>query len=149
MEEPVEVDDAAWPLAVMVVPARLDAPAIMSMFRGMDWLFARGSRFALVVDTRALSRLPNAVERRLLVQELSNRDALEARFNVGNGIILTSMMARGVLTAIQWLRPTPVPQTFVATHAEGVAWCCGRLRAAGVELSPAAEALRARGREGG
>lgn len=115
------------------------------MFRGMDRLFRRESRFALLVDTRALSQLPNAVERRLLVQHLSDRTGPETRYNVGNGIVLTSFAARCVLTAIQWLRPPPVPQTFVATRAEGVAWCCAQLQAAGIALTPELEQRLRRG----
>ena len=146
MGDSVEIDTTAWPLVVIRMPAALDMPAIDGFFAGIDALLARKAKFSAIVDTVALKRLPNAVERQRLTEQLNLRTFAEKSYNVGNGVVLVSAAARAVLTAINWVRPPTVTQHVVGTFPEALEWCCGRLVDAGVDLSPAIRALREKSR---
>jgi hypothetical protein len=141
----VRFDTSAWPLLVIRMPDRLDLEAIESFFEGLDAVFARKSRFSAIVDTTALSGFPDAVGRQRLVEGLNKRSFTEKAYTVGNGVVIVSAAARAVLTAINWVRPPITTQYLVADFAEAVEWCCGRLTAAKVLLTPEIEALRKKG----
>jgi hypothetical protein len=138
----VDFDVNAWPLVVMRMPAALDLPAIDGFIQGIDSVLARKAKFSAIVDTTALRRFPDAVERRRLVEQLNLRTFTEKTYNVGNGVVIVSATARAVLTAINWVRPPATTQHLVGTFPEALEWCCGRLVAAGVGLSPGIQALR-------
>ncbi len=142
MGDTVDFDFSAWPLVVMRMPAALDLATIDGFVLGIDEVLARKKKFSAIVDTTALKRFPNAVERQRLVEQLNKRTFAERAYNVGNGVVIVSTAARAVLTAINWLRPPLTTQHLVGTFPEAVEWCCGRLVAAGVGLSPALQALR-------
>lgn len=144
MEEVTRVEDAAWPLVVLRVPPVLDVPAIHSMFRGLDRVLERRARFALLVDTRAMTAAPTAVERKLLAQWMTDRVAAEALYNMGNAVVIASPFARAALTAIQWLRRPVTAQCFVSSAVEGIDWCRARLVEKGVPVTSAIDDLRAR-----
>jgi len=138
----VEVSDAAFPIVVMRVPVALDGPAIRSMFDGMDRVLHREARFALIVDTRALKRFPTAVERSSIAEWMKARSFAEARYNLGNAVVLSSPTARAVLTAIQWVRRPITAHGYMATMNEAIDWCCERLAKAGLPLPSGLSALR-------
>lgn len=144
MEEVTRVEEEAWPLVVVRVPPILDAAAIQSMFRGLDRVIERRSKFALLVDTRAMKQPPNAVDRKLLAQWMQDRMAAEALYNMGNAVVIASPFARAALTAIHWLRRPVTAQCFVSSAVEGIDWCRERLHEKGVRTTPAIDALRAR-----
>jgi hypothetical protein len=101
-------------------------------------IHARGERFALVIDTRPLKTMPSATWRKELTDWTNNPRVQRnsGRFNVGAAIILTSVLARGIYTALLWVWKPPSPQFAAATMAEAVDWCCDRLAEAGVPRSP-------------
>jgi hypothetical protein len=138
----VEVSDAAYPIVVMRVPAALDGPAIKAMFDGMDRVLKRESRFTLIVDTRALKRFPTAVERSSIAEWMKARSFAEARYNLGNAVVLSSTTARAVLTAIQWVRRPITAHGYMATMKEAIDWCCERLTKADIPLPRGISALR-------
>jgi hypothetical protein len=138
----VEVSEAAFPIVVMRVPVALDGPAIRSMFDGMDRVLKREAQFALIVDTRALKRFPTAVERSSIAEWMKARSFAEARYNLGNAVVLSSTAARAVLTAIQWIRRPITAHGYMATMDEAIDWCCEQLAKADVPLPPGVSALR-------
>jgi hypothetical protein len=146
MGDSVEIDTTAWPLVVMRMPAVLDLAAIDGFLQGIDSVLARKAKFSAIIDTTALQRFPNAVERQRLVEQLNLRTFAEKTYNVGNGVVIVSTPARAVLTAINWLRPPTTTQHLVGTFPEALEWCCSRLATAGVGLSPAIQALRDKSR---
>jgi hypothetical protein len=142
MGDSVEFDTTAWPLIVIRMPPTLDLPAIDGFVQGIDGVLARKAKFSAIVDTTDLQRVPNAVERQRLVEQLNLRTFAERAYNVGNAVVIVSAAARAVLTAINWVRPPTTTQQLVATFPEALEWCCARLVAAGVGLTPAIQALR-------
>jgi hypothetical protein len=138
----VEVSDAAFPIVIMRVPVALDGPAIRSMFDGMDRVLKREARFTLIVDTRALKRFPTAVERSSIAEWMKARSFAEARYNLGNAVVLSSTAARAMLTAIQWIRRPITAHGYMATMNEAIDWCCERLTKADIPLPSSLSALR-------
>jgi hypothetical protein len=145
MGDSVEIDTTAWPLVVMRMPPVLDLAVIDGFLKGIDGVLARKAKFSAIIDTTALQRFPNAVERQRMVEQLNLRTFAEKAYNVGNAVVIVSTPARAVLTAINWVRPPATTQHLVGTFPEALEWCCGRLVDAGVGLSPAIHALRAKG----
>jgi hypothetical protein len=143
MTDSVQIDAAAWPLVVVRIPSRFDLPVMRNFIRGIDGILSRKARFAAIIDTTALAKFPNAVERHWFAESMGARAMTEEAYNLGNAVIIGSVTARAVLTAINWLRPTPVTQHLVGNFEDALEWCCLRLTKAGVGLSPAIGELRA------
>jgi hypothetical protein len=139
----VELQEGGWPLVIVRIPPVLDEVAIKSMFAGFDRMTARRRKFSALIDTSAMTGVPDALGRKLIAEERISRSMTEAAFNLGNAVLMVSAPARVVLRLIEWMRPPVVPQRLVATEAEGIEWCCGQLIKAGIPLPPQTEALRA------
>jgi hypothetical protein len=139
----VEIDESAFPLIFVEMSSVLDGPSIDSMFRAFDRVLTRQAPFAAVIDTRPLTRFPDAIERKRIADWMQQRVAAEALYNLGNGLVIDSMAARAAITAINWLRRPVNPQDAFASRWEAVDWCCARLAGAGLELTPAIRARRA------
>jgi hypothetical protein len=142
--ERTEVDLTAWPLVWARIPERFDVPAIDSFFRGFDEVLARKTKFVTIIDTSAITRFPDPLERRHLGECMKVRTFAEAAYDLGNAVIILSAPARTVLTAVNWIRRPVAPQYIVGNYRDAIEWCCGRLADGGVPLSPALAALRAR-----
>jgi hypothetical protein len=136
------VDCETWPIVVMRIPPRFDPPAIDSFTRQYDEVLARKAKFVLLVDTTALTSFPNAVERKRLGQLMNARNFAERPYALGYAVVIASVAARSVYTAILWLRPPPVPQVIVRDFRGALEWSCTRLAEAGLALTPQIEALR-------
>jgi hypothetical protein len=142
MGQLVDVDAAAWPLVIVRIGEKLDVAAIDTFVQGIDTVLERKAKFVTIIDTTALSRLPNAIERRRLIEQMNRRTFAEKAYNLGNAVVIVSAPARAVLTAVNWVRPPMTTQHLVSNFAEALEWCCGRLAAAGIGLSPPLQALQ-------
>ena len=141
----VDLDLTAWPLVQARIPEIFDIEAIDSFFRGFDEVLARKTKFVTIIDTSALTRFPDAVQRSHLGECMKVRTFAEASYNLGNAVILRSATARTVLTAVNWIRRPVTAQELVSNYAEALEWCCSRLAREGIPLSPAIAALRRSG----
>jgi hypothetical protein len=140
--ELVDVDVTAWPLVWARLPERFDLPAVDSFFRGFDGVLARKTKFVTIIDTSAISRFPNALERQHLGECMKVRTFAEAAYDLGNAVIIRSAPARTVLTAVNWIRRPVSAQHIVGDSRAAIEWCCDRLAQAGIPQSPALAALR-------
>jgi hypothetical protein len=91
---------------------------------------------AIVVDAAQASGMGSSVVRKRAAESLKERSALLAAHCPAYAFVLTSMVTRGVLTAVNWAVPPPCPQKTFGTRAEAVAWC--RRQLAGVRRSEVA-----------
>jgi hypothetical protein len=132
-----EVSTAAWPLVIIRVGETLGDLAIDCILEGMDQVVARKSKFSLIVDTRKIRGFPDAKGRARFGAYVKNNTFAEAAYNCGNAIIISSTVARSVLSAIQWFRPPVTKHGYFGTFDESLTWCCERLREANVIRSPA------------
>ena len=138
----VEVIDRAWPLLILRMPAALDEAAVESMFKGMDRVLEREARFTMVVDTRALKSFPTPVERKTIAKWMTERTLAEARYNLGNAVVMTSPFARAAFAAIQWIRRPVTAHFMTANTVAGIDWCAERLKAASIPVPVTVAALR-------
>jgi hypothetical protein len=145
----LEFIDTTWPLVVVRLPAAMNDPRVVEQFtRQFNRVYARGERFAAMIDCSSVSKFPGAVERKMLTDWLSDerRVAQERQTTLGSALVLTSGTMRAVVSAMYWIKRPTTPQVWKGTSAEAIDWCCERLREAGVPLTPAIEALRVRQR---
>ncbi|NUP13162.1 MAG: STAS/SEC14 domain-containing protein [Polyangiaceae bacterium] len=86
----------------------------------------RRAPYAVVLDARASDRTP-AVQRKLQADWLTQHRSELARYCVGNAFVITSPLVRGVLTAILWLQPLPVPYVVCSSLEAARKWARDRL----------------------
>jgi hypothetical protein len=89
-------------------------------------LFAKRQKFALVSDLRNMD-MPSADSRKKLANFRASNEALFRRYVVADSLIITSAVARGYITAINWTKPPPQPQKAFATVDAAFAWAKQRL----------------------
>lgn len=133
-----------WPLVVFELPPRLSTGFVEVLDASMKRVFARQMRFVSLIDASKLESLPDANVRRALGEWSKAIDAPTRRYQVANALVVPSAMARGVLTAIHWIHPPPMPTLVCATVAEGIAFVRGHARDAGLPLGPLSDYERTR-----
>jgi hypothetical protein len=145
----VDVDCSKWPLVIATCPHELNLDSIGTLTRAFDECFARRERFALITDTRPLTRLPDAIWRRTLGDWLNEPvfRLRTGRYNVGSATIFTSRLTRSTMTAILWVWKPPAPQFAASNMVEAADWCCDMLTRAKVPMSPELDAWHERERE--
>ena len=101
--------------------------------------FRRGDKYALVADTVTVTRLPEPIVRKRLVDWMNEPDmrANSTRLLVGSAGVITSKLVTSGLTALGWLWKSPVPTFYTSDMAKAVDWCVERLREANVPRSAA------------
>ena len=133
-----------WPLVVFELPPQLSTGFVGVLDASMKRVFARQMRFVSLVDASKLESLPDANARRALGEWSKTIDAPTRKYQVANALVVPSAMARGVLTAIHWIHPPPMPTIVCATVAEGIQFLRGHARDAGLPLGPLDEYARTR-----
>jgi hypothetical protein len=119
----IEVDRRRYPLVVMRFGRTFSDAAWQEMAAHLVELVHKGP-YGLVSDTRG-SAIPTPLQRRWVSRYYEGHDR-EIRANMlAAAVVGDSVIARGVLTALQWLRPMPHPLRVVATLSEGEEWVLG------------------------
>ena len=113
------------------------------MFRQYEAVFARKERFASLTDARGVRKIPNVVMRAKIGAWVRTQEPLVLEFSVGHATVITNPIARGAMTAINWLHKATAPQAYFGTMLGACDWCIDKLSAGGVPLTPALEAYRA------
>lgn len=93
---------------------------------GMRALLARKQRHAIVFDTNGVFAM-NAHQRAMMVALSKETAAESAKYVVTACVVITNPLARGVVTAINWISPPTFEQKFMATLEEAEAWAVRRL----------------------
>lgn len=139
----VVVEDQGWPLLVLRIPPALSVEAVRSFIDAIEAAYARNQRFAVVIDTTAVSKFPGAPARQILSDWVGDprRSELEQALTVGTALVIASSPLRALTAAVNLVRRNVTPQQWTATVAEGVEWAWKRLVDERVPLTPGAEAL--------
>jgi hypothetical protein len=87
---------------------------------------AQTGPFAWVVLADALLTT-SATQRRMMADAEKRMQPQDRAFCVGTAIVLSSSIARGVVTAVYWLTPPVYPYAFCATPEQGRLWARARL----------------------
>lgn len=128
----VTVDDDRWPVLVVTqrVEQLTDAERLQSLELSNSVLQSHGlDRYAMVLDNRKAGPLP-ATQRKMMA-EYMERHAMRARSRcVCTAFVSDSIMMRGVLTAIMWLRKPDVETQVFGDLDDAIAWARTRLKGA-------------------
>jgi hypothetical protein len=125
------------PLVLITCPARFEADSTRRVLDAYtrEVLHARKT-IVLVVDATVISELPSAGVRKAITDWIVPVEELGARYMLGMAMATSNVLARGAMTAINWVVPPKVPMTFVATMREAVSWGVERLSAASIPITP-------------
>jgi hypothetical protein len=122
---PIHFDDTVPPNILITITGKVDADEYDSYHDVLRkrMLAARAARIKLgiMVDGRS-STPPGAKERKRMAEFLEENEALLAETVAGQVIVLSNALQRGVLTAILWVRPFPMPHYLASSREEGMAW---------------------------
>jgi hypothetical protein len=127
------IEDKAWPFVVSVVEPQASAAFFERYFVRIIEIAERKEPWVHLVDIRQVVKLPDAKVRNLLAASSKKLDPLSARYNVGTATVISSTLARGVLTAIHWINPPAYPWSVSATPEDGVEYLRGCLVKAGLQ----------------
>ena len=81
----------------------------------------RGTPILFIYDALEADA-PTATQRQKQAAWLERQDAVLRRNSKGTAFVIGNPLVRGALTAIFWVRPTPVPHIVVGTRAEAERW---------------------------
>jgi len=101
----IELDMSRHPLVIMRARASYTQAEWNQMMKGIIELIKEGP-FGLINDTRG-SPMPDALQRRSIAEMYTNHEASVRRNFLASGIVGSSSLVNGVLTALNWLKPPP------------------------------------------
>jgi hypothetical protein len=102
-------------------PSTLGDSDIEQMLAELETQVRSGARYVLIFDL-SHAGIPNALQRQKLAAHVRDNDQHIGRAVRSIGVVLTSPLARGMVTAIFWLSPPPVPYQFFTTRAGAAHW---------------------------
>ncbi len=138
-------DTSCWPLIALALPADATQLDVAGLKRSLDAVFSRRAKFVSITDASAVARLPGAKARAALGEWTKSIEPMSRRYQVANALVVPGGLARGVLTAVQWMAPPVAPTTVCATVAEGVAFLREHALRQDVDVAPLDRFLAGRG----
>jgi hypothetical protein len=111
-----------------------DVPHVRAFY---DDVLGRKQRFLNLVDARGAQR-PDSVVREQLARLTTDLLPLTKELQIANVILLDSRLAAGVMTALRWAVPAPVPEKHFASIEDAFEWLDQRGRPEGVRVTPEA-----------
>jgi hypothetical protein len=133
------------PLVVLVTPAHLTEASVKAMNDEFVRFYAQNERYALITVPTPGAPTPNAQERKL-VGEWASSETIQTnsgRLCVASGVVFTSTLARGALTAILWLWRPAFPIEFFGSVEPALDFCIKGGLKAGLPLPKDAAKLKA------
>jgi hypothetical protein len=124
------MDIRAWPLIVYTAPATVNDEEMRAVMEASHAVFVSGARFAFVLDVSQLRGITPA-QRRMITEGMARHEDEGREFCAGFAMVFSSMIVRGVLTAIHWVRKPPYPQVVFGARDEARAWAEAQLSDAG------------------
>jgi hypothetical protein len=116
----IQLDRSRYPLVVLRFPREFTDAEFQAMTVSMSELFRSGP-FGLINDTRG-APVPTAKQRRAIIQQYEENDR-DIRTNfLACAVVGESALLRGVLTALNWVRPAPHPVEVFAGIPEAEEW---------------------------
>ena len=121
----ITVDDAGWPIVRVRFGESMSDAEWSAYLERMSTFPDRRERYVTLTDGRNAAT-PNASQRKRASEVIERERERTRRWNVANALIFTSPLIRGVLTAIEWASPSPVPMKSFATPDDALAWLSER-----------------------
>ena len=117
----IRIDDSAFPLVVVTHPTTWTDDEWERYLTQMRSYPSRRERYVTLTDARGAGT-PTAAQRRRAAEVMAEDQALSKRFNVANALVYDSALLRGMITAITWITPPPVPMQSFATPEPALRW---------------------------
>jgi hypothetical protein len=102
-------------------PATRAEGAVELVLAELEAQLARAVPYILIFDL-SHAAIPDAVQRQKLAAHLRDNDKEIRRWVRGLGVILTRPLVRGIVTAIFWVSPPPIPSKIFSTQSEAAEW---------------------------
>ncbi len=106
-----------------------------------EHVFAAPTKHALVVDTTAIEKIPDATLRKKMKDFEDGRRPIIREKNIGSAIVLSNALVRGAYTALRWISPQPAPNKAFSNVREAARWCIEGIVADGQDVPAAAYIL--------
>jgi len=120
----IEFDIARHPLVIMRAGASYTQADWNQLMKRMIEVIQMGP-FGLVNDTRE-SPMPDALQRRSIAQMYTEHEANVRKNFLASGIVGSSSLVNGVLTALNWIKPPPHPVKVFLSTAAAEEWVLSR-----------------------
>jgi hypothetical protein len=120
----IEFDVARYPLVIIRVGASYTQADWNQLMKRMIEVIQMGP-FGLINDTRE-SPMPDALQRRSIAEMYSEHEANVRKNFLASGIVGSSTLVNGVLTALNWLKPPPHPVKVLNSTAAAEEWVLSR-----------------------
>lgn len=128
---PIRIDRRRLPLVQLTFPSAWSTPEFSRALNEFAALVidytAKGQRIALLADC-SNAGLPTSRERQMIAVTVHEHGPALKKICAGWAVVVTTAFGRGVITAINWISPPPIPIGVFATVEEAEAWCWARLR---------------------
>jgi hypothetical protein len=121
----IEVDHSRFPLVVLRNGRRFTDADFQAVTVHLEELLRRGP-FGVLNDTRG-SPMPSPLQRRIIIKFYEDFDREIRAHLLATAIVGDSTLVRGVLTALQWIRPAPHPVKVFASMVDAERWVIGLL----------------------
>jgi len=131
---PSVVDFEQWPLIRIEWPMVTTNEFLADLEAGFLRAVARREKFGQLTLGPRDMHVPNATQRATIARiQRDMRAALET-YCIADAMVLPSALARGTLTVISWLAPSPHPQAVFEDERSATVWIEERFAAAGMSL---------------
>lgn len=117
----IRVDDSAFPLVIVALPSGWTDAEWDAYLARMRTYPERRTRYVTLTDARGAGA-PTAAQRKRAAEVMAADQEVSKRFNVANALVFDSAILRGMVTAITWITPPPVPMQTFATPALALGW---------------------------
>ena len=79
-----------------------------------------GQRFYQITDLTRMNEIPSAGQRKYVGEWMQRTVPLQKIASLGGANVTPSTIMRGIITAINWFQPPPMPTIYVATRQEAL-----------------------------
>jgi hypothetical protein len=136
------VDSSLFPLVIQRFGSDVHDDDLEYMIRQFEVMLCGGRRYALLVYCGVNANVMTARQRRRVSEWYRACAEQVRRINVATAVVIESALARGAMTAFNWLVEPVAQQRNVATLREGFEYCIKSLEAHNIEVPLEVLALR-------
>ncbi len=115
------LDQSRWPIVSCRYPEHVSDEFVDQLGEELIALVKSSRRFGLLIDA-TVARPLTPKQRSRIVASVEANEALFKACCVGQAVVMHSTMARGVLTALSWLKKPPFPLKTFDTVDAAEAW---------------------------
>jgi hypothetical protein len=137
----IRVDSSHLPLVLIEYEGRLTMAELNDCLAEFDRLLDRGERYVSISDISQLET-PGPELLRRQARWFREREQVLGSLCIAAATIAPSAIARGLLKALSWLHPMPLPQTVVSTFDEAFDFVEDKLKQEHRQLPASAVQLR-------